>query len=118
MVLINCPECTKKVSSEAVSCPKCGYPVAQKYKEYEEQAREARKAREDRELAKKIEEATKRAIANKKAREEGREEGEQVGMLKVLSGMVQDNVISLAEAAKRMKMTVAKFKNAAKKVAL
>ncbi|NLM17103.1 MAG: Rpn family recombination-promoting nuclease/putative transposase [Candidatus Riflebacteria bacterium] len=56
--------------------------------------------------------------ANKKAREEGREEGEQVGMLKVLSGMVQDNVISLAEAAKRMKMTVAKFKNAAKKVAL
>ncbi len=69
MVLINCPECTKKVSSEAVSCPKCGYPVAQKYKEYEEQAREARKAREDRELAKKIEEATKRAIANKKARE-------------------------------------------------
>ncbi len=59
-----------------------------------------------------------RKEGRKEGREEGREEGEQQGMLKVLSGMVQDNVISLAEAAKRMKMSVAKFKAAAKKVAL
>lgn len=33
MAIIRCPECNKKVSSEAVSCPKCGYPVAKNYKE-------------------------------------------------------------------------------------
>ena len=28
MALINCPECKREVSREAVSCPQCGYPVA------------------------------------------------------------------------------------------
>lgn len=32
MALIKCPECRKIVSSEAISCPKCGYPVAENYK--------------------------------------------------------------------------------------
>ncbi len=27
MALIQCPECTKEISSEALSCPHCGYPV-------------------------------------------------------------------------------------------
>ena len=27
MALIKCPECTKEISSEALSCPHCGYPV-------------------------------------------------------------------------------------------
>ena len=26
-MLIKCPECGKDVSSEAVSCPRCGYPI-------------------------------------------------------------------------------------------
>jgi hypothetical protein len=30
MALIECPECKKPVSSEARSCPVCGYPVAEK----------------------------------------------------------------------------------------
>jgi hypothetical protein len=30
MPLIECPECKKQVSSEARSCPVCGYPVAEK----------------------------------------------------------------------------------------
>lgn len=28
MALITCPECNKQVSSIAVSCPNCGYPIA------------------------------------------------------------------------------------------
>lgn len=28
MALINCPECGKKVSDQAVACPDCGYPIA------------------------------------------------------------------------------------------
>ena len=27
MALIKCPECGKDVSSEAASCPYCGYPI-------------------------------------------------------------------------------------------
>lgn len=30
MALINCPECGKQVSTEASTCPSCGYPVAEK----------------------------------------------------------------------------------------
>lgn len=30
MALITCPECGKQVSTEAGSCPGCGYPVAQR----------------------------------------------------------------------------------------
>ena len=30
MALINCPECGKQVSSEAPTCPACGYPIAEK----------------------------------------------------------------------------------------
>lgn len=30
MALINCPECGKQVSTEAQTCPACGYPIAQK----------------------------------------------------------------------------------------
>lgn len=27
MALINCPECSKRISNSAVSCPNCGYPI-------------------------------------------------------------------------------------------
>lgn len=30
MPLIDCPECSRQVSSEAHACPACGYPVAEK----------------------------------------------------------------------------------------
>ena len=30
MALINCPECGKQVSTEAKTCPACGYPIAEK----------------------------------------------------------------------------------------
>ena len=30
MALINCPECGQQVSTEAPTCPACGYPVAQR----------------------------------------------------------------------------------------
>src|SRR5436189_4212383 len=30
MPLINCPECGRQVSTEAQTCPACGYPVASK----------------------------------------------------------------------------------------
>jgi uncharacterized membrane protein YdbT with pleckstrin-like domain/endogenous inhibitor of DNA gyrase (YacG/DUF329 family) len=30
MALINCPECGKQVSTEAQTCPACGYPIAGK----------------------------------------------------------------------------------------
>ena len=33
MALINCPECSTRVSSSAVSCPKCGYPIADAVRE-------------------------------------------------------------------------------------
>lgn len=29
MALILCPECNNSISDKAVSCPKCGYPIAQ-----------------------------------------------------------------------------------------
>jgi len=29
MALITCPECSSKVSSQASSCPQCGFPLAQ-----------------------------------------------------------------------------------------
>jgi hypothetical protein len=29
MALINCPECNSRVSDQAASCPKCGYPLRQ-----------------------------------------------------------------------------------------
>lgn len=28
MALINCPECGKQISDQAVSCPQCGYPIS------------------------------------------------------------------------------------------
>jgi len=28
MALINCPECNSEVSDKAISCPKCGCPIA------------------------------------------------------------------------------------------
>ena len=28
MALIQCPECANEVSDQAVSCPKCGFPIA------------------------------------------------------------------------------------------
>ena len=31
MTLINCKECNNKISHEAYSCPKCGWPVNDKY---------------------------------------------------------------------------------------
>ena len=30
MSLINCPECNHKISSNAKSCPKCGYTLKKK----------------------------------------------------------------------------------------
>jgi hypothetical protein len=30
MSLINCPECDSSVSGQAVSCPKCGFPISVK----------------------------------------------------------------------------------------
>ena len=30
MALINCPECGKQVSTEAQTCPACGYPITEK----------------------------------------------------------------------------------------
>ncbi len=30
MALINCPECTKKISRHAHSCPDCGFPMNEK----------------------------------------------------------------------------------------
>ena len=27
MALVNCPECNQEVSSEAMNCPKCGFPL-------------------------------------------------------------------------------------------
>lgn len=30
MALIKCPECLRAVSSEAVACPTCGYPIAER----------------------------------------------------------------------------------------
>lgn len=35
-MLIDCKDCGERVSSEAVTCPKCGYPVAEKLKEENE----------------------------------------------------------------------------------
>ncbi len=32
MALIRCPECKNVVSSEAVSCPHCGFPIAGRVK--------------------------------------------------------------------------------------
>jgi len=29
MVLVECPECGKRISDKALSCPDCGYPTAQ-----------------------------------------------------------------------------------------
>lgn len=28
MSIINCPECNKKISDQAPTCPECGYPMA------------------------------------------------------------------------------------------
>jgi uncharacterized membrane protein YvbJ len=28
MALLNCPECSREVSSSATTCPQCGFPVA------------------------------------------------------------------------------------------
>jgi len=33
MALIQCPDCKRQVSSEAKSCPSCGYPVAERLSE-------------------------------------------------------------------------------------
>ena len=33
MALIKCPECNKDISSEALTCPYCGYPIKLKVKE-------------------------------------------------------------------------------------
>ena len=30
MALINCPECSKQISSSTPQCPHCGYPINQK----------------------------------------------------------------------------------------
>lgn len=30
MALIECPECSRQVSSEAEACPNCAYPIANK----------------------------------------------------------------------------------------
>ena len=32
MALINCPECKKEISSTAISCPSCGYPLQEQIK--------------------------------------------------------------------------------------
>ena len=34
MALIKCPECKRVVSSEAISCPYCGYPIKGRVQEY------------------------------------------------------------------------------------
>ena len=33
MALIQCPDCKRQVSSEAKSCPSCGYPIAERLQE-------------------------------------------------------------------------------------
>ncbi|MEG0586268.1 MAG: zinc ribbon domain-containing protein, partial [Christensenellaceae bacterium] len=33
MALIKCPECNKDISEEAILCPQCGYPIADKIDE-------------------------------------------------------------------------------------
>jgi hypothetical protein len=30
MTLISCPECQRKISDQAQSCPQCGYPLAKR----------------------------------------------------------------------------------------
>ncbi len=32
MALIECPECKKEISNLASSCPRCGYPIARKFR--------------------------------------------------------------------------------------
>ncbi len=32
MSLIDCPECQRKISDQAQSCPQCGYPLAQRHR--------------------------------------------------------------------------------------
>jgi uncharacterized membrane protein YvbJ len=31
MALINCPECTKQISDQALHCPQCGNPIAARH---------------------------------------------------------------------------------------
>ena len=43
MALINCPECGKeKVSDTAITCPYCGYGIADYYKRKEEEEKRKR----------------------------------------------------------------------------
>ncbi|HVM47306.1 MAG TPA: PH domain-containing protein [Candidatus Acidoferrum sp.] len=35
MALINCPECKQPVSTEAHTCPHCGFPIAEKYAQHQ-----------------------------------------------------------------------------------
>ena len=34
MALINCPECGKEISDQAVSCPNCGTPISKGEKKF------------------------------------------------------------------------------------
>ncbi|MFW6129686.1 MAG: hypothetical protein ACOC56_00790 [Atribacterota bacterium] len=39
MALINCPECKRKVSDKAESCPRCGYPIIKYSKNIQEESK-------------------------------------------------------------------------------
>jgi hypothetical protein len=43
MVLIECPECNKEISSSAISCPSCGYPFQNQSSEPKFEAYQKRK---------------------------------------------------------------------------
>ncbi len=51
MALIDCPECSKQVSTAAQSCPHCGFPVADRVAQKREQSEVAPGARIDATLA-------------------------------------------------------------------
>lgn len=69
MAIIRCPECNKKVSSEAINCPKCGYPVAQNYKETSNRQYVSSKVMDNNNNAKK-EENRKSETSNKDYKQE------------------------------------------------
>ncbi len=64
----------------------------------------------DWEMQKKMEQAVYYDLGVKRGREEGREEGQAQGMSKMLISLVQDRIVPLSEAAKRLHMTEEEFR--------